>query len=107
MSLVFRLLGPAIAATTLAAPIGDLTIVLVLLAMLTIGAGAMALADAIRRDETPAYEGPGEAEADTVQLFLKRRTLPHLRARHPTGVVRAQVIWRHAAEAHRRARERA
>jgi hypothetical protein len=39
-------------------------------------------------------------------MHLLRRTEPALRAHRPIGVVEMQVRWRHAAEAHRRTREK-
>ena len=39
-------------------------------------------------------------------MHLLRRTEPALRSHRPIGVVEMQVRWRHAAEAHRRTRDK-
>jgi hypothetical protein len=96
MSTLFRLLGPVAAAAMLAAPVGDLTMILVLFVALNAGLAAMVMSDLTRRHK------PDE---DARLIYLRRRTIPHLRARHPTATVQAQVLWRQAAEAHRRSRD--
>lgn len=98
MSALVRLLGLAVAAIMLASSAGELTMLLVLVIALNVGLIATVVADLTQR------RGP---EQEARQLHLRRRMIPHLRARHPTEIVQAQVLWREAAEAHRRARESA
>ena len=56
----------------------------------------------IGRDVMARRRAAIHAEQQQRQLYLLRRTVPHLRARRPIGVVEAQVRWRQASEAHRR-----
>jgi len=94
-----RWLGPIAAMTLIAAPIGPAAIVLILAAGLN-----LAVLGVIRRDLV-GWRRASARRSDEGVMLLHRRTVPHLRARRPFGVVEAQVRWRHASEAHRRGRE--
>ena len=86
-----------IAAFLFLLPIGQTTQLMVLLVGLN-----LILISMIVRDVTARRRAAAHVAQDQRQLFLLRRTVPHLRARRPMGVVEAQVRWRQASEAHRR-----
>src|SRR5262249_37176111 len=78
-------------------PIGQTTQVMTLLVGLN-----LILISMIGRDVLARRRVAIQIEQQQRQLYLLRRTVPHLRARRPIGVVEAQVRWRQASEAHRR-----
>jgi hypothetical protein len=86
-------------------PVGNLGLVLVLLLLADILIVlVMARMIAARRKKNESSVMLFDRD---VPVHLLRRTEPSLRSRRPTGVVEMQVRWRHAAEAHRRSREKA
>jgi len=94
------LLTPATALLLSIAPIGNLALVLLLVAVADVAIALFfARLIAARRK---AADASVVAMDGVVPIDLLRRTEPGLRARRPTGVVEMQVRWRHAAEAHRR-----
>jgi len=90
---------PVATGSLLVAPVGDVTIALLLGIVLE-----LAVIRVLWRDLN-AWRAAAVQLENKSNLVLMRRTLPHLRARRPFGIVEAQVRWRDAAEAHRRRRE--
>jgi hypothetical protein len=92
----------ALAMVFLTAPVGDTSVVLTLAIALD-----LAVLLAIRQPRPT----PRQAAAQSVvlpigkaggSLYLRRRTVPGLRMRHPDGVIEAQTRWRQAGAARRR-----
>lgn len=94
-----RWAGPVVTASLLIAPVGDITIALLLGIALELAVIRVLWRDLI------GWRAAAMTPENKTDFVLMRRTMPHLRARRPFGVVEAQVRWRHAAEAHRRRRE--
>jgi hypothetical protein len=92
-------------------PVGDATVLLMLVLALDAAVAALALRRLLPRRQgaaapigvRPAETGLTEVKpVGAVGLQLRRRTVPGLRMRRPGAVIAAQVRWRQAAEARRR-----
>jgi hypothetical protein len=96
---VSALFGPiGIAGFLVLVPVGQMTQLILLL----VGANLVLISIVARDVVARRRAAIVSIEQDQRQLYLLRRTVPHLRARRPMGVVEAQVRWRQASEAHRR-----
>ena len=83
-------------------PIGNATLLLMLLLSVEAGLGLLLIREH-RWRAMPATRATSEAEVH-LPIDLRRRTMPQLRAHRPFFIVEEQVRWRRAAEASRRRR---
>jgi hypothetical protein len=93
---------PASALLFVALPVGDATVLFVLVLALDLAAAVLALhrlAPSTRSGSVVAVVR--QLGLDPASLHLLRRTVPELRGRRPPVVLAAQVRWRRAAETHR------
>jgi len=98
MPALARPLCPILAGIAVAAPLGDQA----LLFLLALALDANLLLIVVQRIAARLTRRRSAPEPGT--LYILRRTVPHLRARRPFGVVEAQVQWRIAAEKRREGR---
>jgi len=83
-------------------PIGEVSVVLVLVLFVASVSGAAALTP---RPEVAEPRSVAAIGGDVTIMALFRRTRPELRMRRPAMTVEAQIRWRQEAERRRRSRE--
>jgi hypothetical protein len=106
---ISNLLLPASTVALALTPVGNIALALVLFVAADLAIAvfiARTLAARRKTTENSIVMLEGVTLDRDMPMHLLRRTEPALRAHRPIGVVEMQVRWRHAAEAHRRTREK-